>query len=306
MTTNKIPPQTNFTLNKNSNPKLMHLQKMDSYNYDCIRTLHSHADTIEIVLVETGSTTFTIDGNPLLVSEGDIAIFNSNIVHFENYSKENDVVCYSFSFKSISIDGLRDNALIPDQSYPIIHSGIHFKKMLNLTNTMFSMLVFPLSEQEKILNHLSLAFINTLLCVINDNSSTENPNNHKQKDNEICQEIISYINNNFSEDLSIQTLSNTMNISPYHLCHIFKNYSGFSPIQYMIQRRLGEAQTLLEKTDYSATKIGMMVGFSNPSHFNAAFTKKIGMPPLAFRKIYSKSLTDGTTFHDNSTLKSKD
>ena len=60
-------------------------------------------------------------------------------------------------------------------------------------------------------------------------------------------------------------------MSPYHLAHIFKEITGMSPIHYMIRCRVGEAQNLLISTDYSATQIAAIVGYTNVNHFNAIF-----------------------------------
>ena len=55
-------------------------------------------------------------------------------------------------------------------------------------------------------------------------------------------------------------------------------------MQYIINRRIGEAQNLLINTDYSITQIADKVGYDNPSYFNMLFTKLIGMSPGKFRK----------------------
>lgn len=75
-------------------------------------------------------------------------------------------------------------------------------------------------------------------------------------------------------------------MSPWYVSHVFKEMSGYSPIQYLLRRRIGEAQTLLISTDYSITEIAFKVGFDTQSYFNMQFTKNVGMPPMQFRKNY--------------------
>ena len=62
--------------------------------------------------------------------------------------------------------------------------------------------------------------------------------------------------------------------------------SGYSPIQYLLRRRIGEAQTLLITTDYSITQIAGMVGYDTQSYFNMQFTKNVGISPKKFRQNY--------------------
>lgn len=50
-------------------------------------------------------------------------------------------------------------------------------------------------------------------------------------------------------------------------------------MQYLLRRRIGEAQTLLITTELSVTRIAEMVGYDSSSYFNLQFTKNVGMPP---------------------------
>ena len=72
--------------------------------------------------------------------------------------------------------------------------------------------------------------------------------------------------------------------------------SGYSPVQYLLRRRIGEAQTLLITTDLPITRIAEMVGYDTQSYFNLQFTKNVGMPPNKFRQNYivaEKDKSDG-------------
>ena len=63
-----------------------------------------------------------------------------------------------------------------------------------------------------------------------------------------------------------------------------------SPIHYMIRCRVGEAQNLLISTDYSATQIAAIVGYTNVNHFNAIFSKLVGLPPIRYRRKYLENM----------------
>ncbi len=63
--------------------------------------------------------------------------------------------------------------------------------------------------------------------------------------------------------------------------------TGYSPMNYIIRRRIGEAQTLLITTKLSITEIAGMVGFSNPNNFNIQFQKQVGLSPREYRKTYT-------------------
>lgn len=73
-------------------------------------------------------------------------------------------------------------------------------------------------------------------------------------------------------------------VSPYYASHVFKQETGISPMQFMINCRVGEAQNLLIASDYTATQISTMVGYDSINHFSAIFHKKVGMAPIQYRK----------------------
>ena len=66
--------------------------------------------------------------------------------------------------------------------------------------------------------------------------------------------IQDYIDRHYMEPITLQSMGEAMHISPYYLSHVFKEMSGYSPVQYLLRRRIGEAQTLLITTELSVTR----------------------------------------------------
>jgi AraC-like DNA-binding protein len=67
-----------------------------------------------------------------------------------------------------------------------------------------------------------------------------------------------------------------------------KNYSGFSPINYLINIRISEAIKMLKRTDISLTDIALDTGFYSSQHFSTTFKKLTGYTPSEFRKNHVK------------------
>lgn len=102
----------------------------------------------------------------------------------------------------------------------------------------------------------------------------------------LAEQIRAYIDHKYMEDVSLQSMAKELNISRYYLSHIFKEFYGYSPMQYMLRRRIGEAQSLLIGTDYTVTRIATLVGYDNPNHFNTIFSKNVGISPRNYRVLY--------------------
>lgn len=96
--------------------------------------------------------------------------------------------------------------------------------------------------------------------------------------------VIEFINANLDQDVSLETLSAVASISSYYFVRLFKQSVGISPHQYVLQQRLQRARELLLKTDLPINEISLQTGFSNQSHFTAAFRRFLRVTPSHFRK----------------------
>jgi AraC family transcriptional regulator len=99
------------------------------------------------------------------------------------------------------------------------------------------------------------------------------------------QRAIDYINANLNENLSLTKIASELDISHYYFCHLFKNSTGITPHQYLIQQRVERAKQLLRQLEKTIADVAMDCGFANPSHFAKHFRKYTGVTPRQFRKI---------------------
>ena len=97
------------------------------------------------------------------------------------------------------------------------------------------------------------------------------------------QRVTDYINDNLREDLTLEKMSETLSMSPYHFAHAFRQATGLAPHRYVIQRRVERAKLLLRETDLSITEIAHRVGYSYQSNFSVVFHCLTGQTPRRFR-----------------------
>ena len=98
-------------------------------------------------------------------------------------------------------------------------------------------------------------------------------------------QIIEYVHEHLSDEVSLVALAEQMNLSAFHFAHLFKNSLGLSPHQYLLQNRVERAKKLIaiaNKPDL--TDIGLQVGFYDQAHFTKAFKQVVGVPPKGFFK----------------------
>ncbi len=98
-----------------------------------------------------------------------------------------------------------------------------------------------------------------------------------------------YFNDNYNSDISIQNYAASRGMSVSWFIRNFKDYTGSTPMQYIVSVRITNAQMLLETTKYTVTEIGRIVGYENPLYFSRVFRRQKGFSPSAYRKTVSKS-----------------
>jgi AraC family transcriptional regulator len=92
-----------------------------------------------------------------------------------------------------------------------------------------------------------------------------------------------YIAENFSKDISLQELSRHCHVSPFHFSRLFKQFSSYSPHQYLQTTRLKHAEMLLKTTPLPITDICFQSGFNSLDYFSAAFAKKYKKAPSKYK-----------------------
>lgn len=111
-------------------------------------------------------------------------------------------------------------------------------------------------------------------------------NDHKGRKNElIFSKCMEYIERNYSEDLSLETLAETFYFNPSYFSTLFKNYTRVNFSQYLLNLRMKKGKELLEKTDYKVYEVAARIGYKDSKYFNRVFKKEFGVTPDEYRRI---------------------
>lgn len=94
-----------------------------------------------------------------------------------------------------------------------------------------------------------------------------------------------YVDENYADaEFSVETLCESLHISPAYFSTIFKKEAGINFISYLTDVRMKEAMRLLDETDEKTYMIAAKVGYSEPNYFSYAFKKQVGVSPSRYRK----------------------
>ncbi len=102
---------------------------------------------------------------------------------------------------------------------------------------------------------------------------------------DIMGEMEDYIRNHMTETVTATDLAEKFGLVAPYLSKLFKEYSGYTPAQYLQKIRLDQAKKLLESgQNFLAKDVAEMVGYPNPLYFSKVFKKNVGVYPSEYRK----------------------
>ena len=264
-------------------PRLVYVSRTQPSDRAYHSILHAHQDLAEVLLICGGEGRFLVGETFYEVKAGDLLLYNSGVVHDEFSSAENAISADCAAISGLRLPGLRENALTADETPPLFHAGAEAEDLRLLMDMMYRVLREDRPGCEALCHHLTLALLGSILQLTGDAPRRDRTETEPKT---LGRQVQAFIDGHFSEPLTLQDMGKALHVSPYYLSHVFKEASGYSPTQYLLRRRIGEAQNLLISTDLPMAKIAEQVGFETQNYFNLQFSKHVGMPPGKYRESF--------------------
>lgn len=269
----EAPNLHNHLLTENINIIYTGFHKEDAY---FVAGEHSHT-FCEILYVMSGTGKTIIDTVEYKIRTGDIMVINAGIVHKEISDEKDKLNLVFLAIDNFNYDHLPKNHLIGENE-PVVISGKNYRYKIE---SYFTDLLSETSNQIELSSFMIKNLVGALLAlIIRLYMAIPMEQNSYHQD---CINIKEYIDQNYTNPLTLDSLSEQVYLSKYYLSHIFKTQTGTSPIKYMIHKRISKAATLLVTTDLSIKDIAMSVGYDDPVYFSQMFKKIQNVSPATYR-----------------------
>ena len=108
------------------------------------------------------------------------------------------------------------------------------------------------------------------------------------RDDLLIHQCLAYMEEYYPDQLQVNELAGSLNISYRHLARIFKRVTGITIIDKLNDIRIGHAKRLLMETNMTVSQIADIVGFDNTYYFSNVFKKHTYISPTGFRKKYKQ------------------
>ena len=253
---------------------------------------HRH-NYIEVIYMCKGSTIHIVDGNRVVLEEGDLLFLNQNAVQEILPAGEGDIAInfiilpqfFDTAFEMIGVDDnlLRDFLVgsLCRNSKTASYLYFHVAEVLPIQNLVENMVWSLLhnSLNKRSSNQITMGLLILQLLNYMDKMET----GEKQFDQELVINVLNYIEANY-KDGSLSELAEIMGYDLYWMSREIKKKTGKTYKELLQTKRMNQAAYMLTNTKMPVSEIIQMVGYDNSSYFYRKFRERYGVSPKEFRK----------------------
>lgn len=238
--------------------------------YDLLRNSY---DSFLLMYITRGTCTITLDGFTETAQAGNAVLLDCYAPH--QYGSDTGYESYWLHFDGPLCRGYCEHII--GSSGHILSPGGNSslkQRLINIYQIFRDSL--PIDEAE-----CSKEIICILTELLKCTAKKETAPTVKQS----LSDTIAYINEHFSEPLTLESLAASASLSPWYFTRIFTEQTGMTPHQYLIATRLNAAKFLLKTTSVPIKEVGFSCGFGSESSFCTTFRKWEHVTPGEYRNL---------------------
>ena len=247
---------------------------------------HDHS-AVEVVLTLEGAVSYTVGDQLFQVRKGEVLIIPPDTPH--GLSMEEGSSRYLYLFEPDAIMTMRDiKALAVYFNKPFhLRDGsdahVRIRELLIRAKDTYE-------KQELMWNTFCYSCILRIYATLGQRYLSgiraRSGDNARNMESEVITAVMTYINNHYREELSLEDVASFAGFSRYYFSRTFKKQTGYSFKDYLCQKRLQVAMDLLIRTDRSMRDVAVESGFGSVATFNRVFRERKGCTPTQYRAIY--------------------
>lgn len=284
--------------------QLMGKEKKQNIHFNCVPfcierdldtsndTLHIH-DFHQLTIITRGSGTIVINGFEQNISEGHVYVINNFSAHHLKNQKNLELVNIMFYLDDLMrhADSLKNHHGF--QSLFILQPALTDRNLLStLLRLDYNGICYVNDIIKFLLDEIQTSqlgkeiVVQSYFMILITFLSREYEKNYQIRRNvDQLYKIVAYINNNYSEKITIEKLLDLTVLSERQLRQLFISEYKCTPMQYLINIRMKHACYLLTYSDMSISEISARVGFDDSNYFSRKFKQIFSASPTEYRNM---------------------
>ena len=236
--------------------------------------MHIH-DRCELYFFMDGNVDYLVEGSVYAMKPGSLLLIRPGEVHMPRLNGMGPYERYAVNFPIDIFDFLDPERRLtkPFTDRPLGKSNLYFRPEYK---RLFDKICDPYPDDYE----RRLGIFSALLQIMTDIGNEFSPGKKEKgaRNKPLSAQIIEYVNENLSGELSVPGIAEHFYISTSQLSRIFKQYTGASPWEYITAKRLIRAKSMIEEGE-GASRAALECGFGDYSAFYRAYIKRFGCAP---------------------------
>ena len=246
--------------------------------------IHYHVSSAELMQVLEGKIRLLVGTTYCECSKGDIIFIPPSVVHqVTSLTEDATIRGISYELSLLKIEGLKmdfSELFHRSQSLQYIvtsEAKEHGVLCAYISNIFASYGNFSTVHKIQILSNLLLV-MSRLIGMFQLEISTHDKNYKKLKP------VLSYVEQNYMEKIQVSQLGKIIHVCDDRLIRLFKEVTGETPIEYIMNLRVEAAIKMLSSTDFSVADIADRTGFGSDTYMTRVFKQRLNTTPGKYRR----------------------
>lgn len=233
----------------------------------------------QILYVSAGIAHFHFDNekNDTIVGAGNMVLYRPKEFQKYEYYGVDKTEVYWIHFTGNNVKNiLRSYGISDDMRVFYVGTSLEYTRI-------FKRAIIELQRCQPDYEEVLVLLLRQLFIAIHRRIDRERKLNNEYLDTEM-DIAAQYFNDNYNSNIRIEEYAASRGMSVSWFIRNFKQYTCMTPMQYIVSIRITNAQMMLERTSYTISEIGRIVGYENPLYFSRLFHKQTGCSPSEYRK----------------------
>ena len=228
----------------------------------------------QILYISSGKGTFVLDGEEIELAQGTAVLFRPyepQIYCFHIQDRAEYCWCH---FTGNDVETMLEKCHItPDQMVFQADTSSDY-------SVLFLQMIRELQIKQGEYNEILELCLRHLLLLLNRGQRSDTS---QRKALGSIKSAIGHFYRNYNQNIKVMDFAERHLVSPSWFAEHFKEATGCSPQQFIIQLRITNAMHMLDNTEYTVSQVASAVGYTNTQYFHRLFQKHTGMTPMEYR-----------------------
>lgn len=260
---------------------------------DFTQVPHHWHEEMELIVISKGKGYVSVDFHTLTVNAGDLVLIRPGQLHSIEQRNDCKMEYENIIFNPYMLVSGKEDLCAQEFILPLIKGIIPSETFLTPALPYYTDLISCIRHIDSLCESRPKGYqlavkgllFQFMFTLVSNQKNKDSVPDIKAKSLEKLKTVLKYVEEHYTEPISIEEISSLTYYSKSHFMKFFKAYMNVGFTTYLNDYRLTMAARMLAATSQTVLEIAVLTGFDNLSYFNRLFKRKYGNTPIQYRRL---------------------